>query len=293
MDGHAVIAADVAGGPWGIRHHTREYVMSIHDAITEIVPIIRYTATTQERPEQAVAREYPLTIVFNNHEVATMLCTPKQLDYLTVGFLSAEGFLKSNDKILGLQIDEETGVARLDSLDTQDFDQDILHKRVIPTGGGRGAAFYSTTDLANCRVAYDTKISVCEVLNLIDQFQHSSSVYDSTHGVHSAAICSGTEILAYAEDIGRHNAIDKVIGNCLLGDIPLERLIIITSGRISSEIVRKATKKGFPIIISIAAPTNVAVQLAEKIGITLIASVRGGKMDIYTHAERITGGVKD
>jgi FdhD protein len=263
-----------------------------HEQIAEMFSVLRYSEITQEKKEETVACEYPLTIIFNNHELATMLCTPKQLEDLTVGFLSSEGFLRSKREIKNLQINEKAGIARLETFEDRNVDQDILHKRVIPTGGGRGAAFYNTTDLAVGEVMAETKISTADVFDIISRFQHASSVYDSTHGVHSAALCSGSQIIVHAEDIGRHNAIDKVIGRCLLGDIPIEGLVILTSGRISSEIIRKVAIMGVPIIISLAAPTNLAVRLAKKIGVTLIASVRGGKMDVYTHNERVLGKVK-
>lgn len=262
----------------------------IRAEITETFPVLRYTASIQERLECIVAREYSLTIVLNNRELATMLCTPGQLDCLTAGFLSSEGFINNRDEVKDLQVDESMGVARLETLEDLVVDRDILHKRVVSIGGGRGSAFYHTSDLDECKVTADTTLSVREILTLAGQFQHASSVYDDTHGVHSAALSSGSQIMVYAEDIGRHNAVDKVFGRCFLDGIATEGLTLLTSGRISTELVRKATYRGIPIIISIAVPTNLAVRFAEKIGITLVTSVRGGKMDVYTHGERITGG---
>ncbi|MCL2150388.1 MAG: formate dehydrogenase accessory sulfurtransferase FdhD [Dehalococcoidia bacterium] len=260
-----------------------------HEESTEIFPVLRYTETAQEKLERAVAHEYPLTIVFNNRELATILCTPKQLDHLTLGFLSSEGFLKGKEEIKSLQINEQTGIARLETFEDRDIDQDILYKRVISTGCGRGAAFYNAADLTEREVVADTKILANDIFSLINQFQHASSVYKTTHGVHSAALCLGQQIIVHAEDIGRHNAIDKIFGRCLWEGIPVEGLIILTTGRISSEVIHKAAKKDVPVIISISAPTSLAVRLARKIGITLIASVRGGKMDVYTHDERVLG----
>jgi len=258
-----------------------------HEESTELFPVLRYAANGQEKLERAVACEYPLTIIFNSHEIATIPCTPKQLEYLTIGFLSSEGFLKGKEEIKSLQIDEKAGVARLETLEKRDIDQDILHKRVIPTGGGRGAAFYDAADLSECKIATDTKISVRNVISLTNEFQYMSSVYQSTRGVHSAALCLNSQVIVHADDIGRHNAIDKVFGYCLLEGKPVEGLIILTSGRIASEIVRKVAKKNVPIIISVSAPTSLAVRLAREKGITLIASVREGKMDVYTHEKRV------
>ena len=109
----------------------------------------------------------------------------------------------------------------------------------------------------------------------------------ATHGVHSAALCDTENILVFSEDIGRHNAIDKIFGKCLLEDIPTDDRVIITSGRISSEILHKVAKKGIPIIISISVPTNLGVRIADSLGITLIGSVRVKKINVYTNDWRI------
>lgn len=134
-----------------------------------------------------------------------------------------------------------------------------------------------------------TRIAACEVLSLINTFQHSSPVYLATHGVHSAALCQGGEILVHDEDIGRHNAVDKVFGQALMNNIATEGRLLVSSGRISSEIAHKAAKKGIPIIISISAPTTLAVRIADRLGITLVTSVRGGKMSAFSHEWRIDG----
>ncbi|NVL92945.1 MAG: formate dehydrogenase accessory sulfurtransferase FdhD, partial [Desulfobacterales bacterium] len=119
------------------------------------------------------------------------------------------------------------------------------------------------------------------------QFQQYSKIYRITHGVHSAALCDAKNILVFADDIGRHNAIDKIFGQCLLEDIPTNDRIILTSGRISSEILLKVAKRNIPIIISKSAPTYLGVKLADDLGITLIGFVRGKKMNAYANDWRI------
>jgi FdhD protein len=131
------------------------------------------------------------------------------------------------------------------------------------------------------------KISPEEVFALVSQFQHRSQLYLTTHGVHSAALADRKEILIFSEDIGRHNAIDKIFGRCILEDIPTGDRIIISSGRISSEISHKVAKRGIPIIVSLSAPTSLGLKTADKMGITLVSSVRGKRMDVCTHPDRI------
>ena len=115
-----------------------------------------------------------------------------------------------------------------------------------------------------------------------------STLYKLTHGVHNAAICSADGMEIFQSDIGRHNAIDKLYGQCLLEKIQLEEKVVVTSGRVSSEILTKVGLMGTPILISRSAPTDKAVRLADRIGLTLIARVRGQKMSIYTHPERVS-----
>jgi FdhD protein len=131
------------------------------------------------------------------------------------------------------------------------------------------------------------EISVDEVFTLVNEFQHGSQVYLETGGVHSAALCDRKSILVFSEDIGRHNAIDKIFGKCLLEDIPTDNRVVITSGRVTSEILHKVAKRGVPIIISISAPTNLGVRIADNLGITLIAFVKGKRMNVYTNDWRI------
>jgi FdhD protein len=112
-------------------------------------------------------------------------------------------------------------------------------------------------------------------------------VFKATGGVHSAALCEAKSILVFSEDIGRHNAIDKIFGECILKDIPTEGCLIITSGRVSSEILLKVARRNIPLLISKSAPTNLGVRLADDLGITLVGFARGRRMNIYTNGWRI------
>jgi FdhD protein len=119
------------------------------------------------------------------------------------------------------------------------------------------------------------------------RFSRISSIFMRTGGVHSCAVCREGEVVISNDDIGRHNALDKVFGKCLLEEIRLDDKLILTSGRISSEILIKVARMGAPIIVSRCAPTDLALRLAEKVGITVIGFARAGRMNIYTHPERV------
>ena len=264
-------------------------ICSDMSGFTENCSLTRYEEGSVTKIDKPTAREYPLTIIFNGCQLVTMLCLPDSLKELAVGFLSSEGFLHSKEEIKNIIVDQVRGVVRLETIDGKEVSQDTLSKRVISTGCGRGMAFYSAADVENKVITSKVFVKTQEILDIAMAFQHTSKVYQETHAVHSAALCRGNQILVHAEDVGRHNAVDKIFGHCLLQGIDIKDCFLISSGRISSEIAHKIIKKGIPILVSISAPTTLAVQVAEKMGVTLVASVRGKKMDVYTHEWRIIG----
>jgi len=254
------------------------------------VTVLRVTAEGRSEVEDVVATEFPLTIILDNQELVTMLCTPKDLKYLAIGFLSSEGLIQNKAEIRKIILDDRKGVVRVETEGDKGVAREALFKRLITSGCGRGASFYSAADTTNQeKVVSEMKISAAEVFALAKEFQLRSQVYRATHGVHSAALCDTKNILIFTEDIGRHNAIDKIFGQCLLEDLPIDDRMIITSGRMSSEIVLKVARRNIPIVISKSAPTNLAVDLAARLGVTLIGFVRGKKMNVYTDGWRVTG----
>ena len=258
------------------------------DNDTEKFAVLKLTETSSSSIEDVVAKESPLTIILNNREVVTLLCSPANLRYLAVGFLFSEGLLKSKDEIRKILVDDRRGVVRVETEGDEELAPDALFKRFITSGCGRGASFYSAIDAQDqVKVESRLKISTLEILALVHEFQHRSQVYRSTGGVHSAALCDIRDILVFNEDIGRHNAVDKIFGACILDNIATDDHILITSGRISSEILLKIARRNVPVIVSKSAPTNLGVKLANDLGVTLVGFVRGKRMNVYTHNERI------
>ncbi len=255
---------------------------------TEKLPILRVTKQGTSKIEDMVVKESPITIFLNDQELVTLLCSPTNLRYLVAGFLSSEGLIKSRGDIKEILIDDRRGVVRVQTEEDKEFATEFIFKRFITSGCGRGASFYSAADVqGQAKIESQVAISALEVFSLVKQFQQYSKIYRITHGVHSAALSDVKSILVFAEDIGRHNAIDKIFGQCLLEDIPTNDRIILTSGRISSEILLKVAKRNIPVIISKSAPTYLGVRLADDLGITLIGFVRGKRMNAYANDWRI------
>lgn len=254
----------------------------------ERFPVLRFTKEGRSETELAVVKEFLFTIFLNGQELATLLCSPGNLQYLAIGFLASEGLIKSRDEIKKIEVDDWLGTAHIEIEKGDKIDDSFFTKRLITSGCGGGATFYSVADADTPKVESAVKISPDEVFALASKFQHRSQLYLATHGVHSAALADRKDILIFSEDIGRHNAIDKIFGQCLWEDIPTNDRIIISSGRISSEILRKVSKRGIPIIISLSVPTSLGLKTADKLGITLIGSVRGKKMNTYTNSWRVS-----
>ena len=257
----------------------------------ERFPILQFTREHKSNSEGIVTREFALKIILNNQELVSLLCSPMDFKPLAVGFLLSEGLLRDKEEIRKVIVDDRKGVVRIETVAEGDINNEPVFKRLITSAGGKGTPFFNAADIPSLeKVESESKISALEVYNLVKEFQHHSRLYIETHGVHSAALCNRKNILIFKEDIGRHNAIDKVFGSSLLEDISTDGLIVVTSGRISSEILLKVTKRRIPVIISIAAPTDVAVRLADSLGVTIISSVKDSKMNVYTNNWRIEGG---
>jgi len=251
------------------------------------IPIIRITGRARGDDEDAVAVEFNLTIVLNGQELVTLLCSPEKLEFLAAGFLCSEGLITTKEDIRDIALDKEKGFIAVTTREPGKFAGNILSRRLIGSSGGKGV-IQNIDRRQGARNNSRITISSYEVVTLIGDFIQRSDVYKSTGGVHSAALCTSQKIILFSDDIGRHNAIDKIFGECLLMDIPVDDRMLLTSGRVSSEIVLKVAKRNIPILISKSAPTKMGVELAHNLGITLIGFVRGITMNIYSHPWRMS-----
>lgn len=239
----------------------------------------------REVVEDFVVEEVPFTINIGDKELVTLLCTPHDLEDLIAGFLFTSGLIKKAQDIKKIVIDQEQWTA---AIDLAGADTELVFKRLYTSGCGRGTLFYSAADLIHrAKITSDFKIGAAGINLLMVDFHKKSEIYLKTGGVHSAALADKTGIIIFKEDIGRHNAIDKVIGHGMRGGFDFRDKIMMTSGRISSEVVLKIQKCGIPLIVSRSAPTNQAIKLARDMGITLAGFARGNRMNVYSAAERL------
>jgi FdhD protein len=249
---------------------------------TKSYNIIKIKGENSEHMEDLVIIEYPFTIFIDDEEIITLLCTPKSLKELTIGFLLSESIIESLDAVEKIQIDEKNGRGYVLLKERKKLTESLLNKRTITSGCGKGTVFYNVIDsFKSKKIEQLISVNTDTVVSLMKEFNHKSELFLTTGGVHSCALCDLEKILYFQEDIGRHNALDKILGSALMDNLNLKDKIILTSGRISSEILIKAAKRGIPAIISRSAPTSLAVDMAKTLNILLIGFTRGEKMNIY------------
>jgi FdhD protein len=236
-----------------------------------------------------VAEEKPLYIFLNRNHYATIFCSPSNLKELTTGYLLAEGIVKSVDEIdeMNLNIDESICRVKLKSNNNtarrQRFSRHF--SRVIRSACGSSLPYQFSGKLP--KVKSRLTVEAETILRCVNRLNFSAETFRKTGGVHVAAIYNGEDVEALAEDIGRHNAVDKVIGIGALNRTDFSACFLALSGRLTGDIVFKAARVGVPIVASLAAAIDSGITMARNTGLTLVGFVRGNRMNIYTFPERV------
>ncbi|MGI6576028.1 MAG: formate dehydrogenase accessory sulfurtransferase FdhD [bacterium] len=256
--------------------------------LTITLNICRNKKGEWSQEQDLVIREVPVTLYVNEQELVTMLATPQYLDELAVGYLLAEGFLSKACEVASIDIDPDGNWVKVSTATETERGWQLYGRRMLTSGCGRGSIFYQSLDALDASVVTSDFTLRPECINaLVRSMEDSSLLFQETGGVHVGALANEQGILLFREDIGRHNAVDKIAGYCLLHGINCQDKILLTSGRISSEMIIKAAKLGVPIIISPSAPTDLAVQIAHRLCLTLVGFARGNRFNIYSEAWRI------
>ena len=227
-----------------------------------------------------VPGEMELTIYVNQQELVTVLCTPIKLNYLVLGFLYGEGIISGIGDVIMMRVCEDDSLA---DVRLRDPAYRLPEQRTLTSGCGGGAMFETRGE----RVDSDLVVTPGEVQGLMKQLQEKMELYRFTGGVHTSALSDTRNLLVVAEDIGRHNTLDKIRGECLMRGISTRDRLLLTTGRISSEMLLKAAKMQSPVVVSRHSPTERAVLLARELGITLVGHARGGRLLVYSHPERL------
>lgn len=233
-----------------------------------------------------VVEESLLTIYVNGREFVTMMATPAEQDYLAVGFLYTEGLIHSPDDL------RDVRVARNRTCIDVWLRQSRLNlpkRRIFTSGCGKGVTFEDRPAEGELPpLESDLRVSHDQLAALMHALQSGASLYRHARGVHAAGLATPDRLLMLSEDVGRHNTLDKLAGRCLLEGIDPADHILLTSGRISSEMIKKARRLLVPIVASRTSPTSLSVQLARAWGITLVGYLRPERMQVYANPERLS-----
>ncbi|MFC2053187.1 formate dehydrogenase accessory sulfurtransferase FdhD [Chloroflexota bacterium] len=236
--------------------------------------------------DSEVIVEAPVSLTVNGELWLTLLCTPINLEALAVGFLYNESLIQSFDEIGSVQV-----CSSGDNIDVWINHSVKKPEKWLRTSGCTGGITFVGTENSSTSPSVldfsETHITPLQVNIFLDELLQAQSLYHEVGGVHTSAVSDGNSILAYAEDIGRHNTLDKIAGHCLMEGIILSRPIIVTTGRISSEMLQKSSRLGASFVISRSAASSLSIQMAQAWGITLIGYARRNQFRVYTHPERI------
>ncbi|HJW89229.1 MAG TPA: formate dehydrogenase accessory sulfurtransferase FdhD [Anaerolineales bacterium] len=246
---------------------------------------IQYTYFRQggwERVDAAIIVEAPVTLTVNGQDWLTFMCTPNQQDALAVGFLFNEGIINTMREVASLHV-----CAHGDNVDVW-----LTHTAEKPeqwrrTSGCTGGVTANDHETIRPIIQNGVTLTAGQVGQLVDQLFGAQQLYRQVRGVHTSVLSDGRRARVMAEDIGRHNSVDKIAGRCLLDGLRLRRKILLTTGRISSEMLQKAARLGAPIVISRTSPSSLSIELAQKWGITLIGYARRDRFNVYAHPARI------
>ena len=256
---------------------------------TEMRKVIRIglkPSTFVSEIDDEVALDEPTCIFVNGAYHVTMIATPTMKKELAVGYLFSEGVIDSADDIQSLELrGSDVHLEVKGEVDLQEAAVSTMNLIVTAcTSSPRGPV----SGLNLPKVTSDLQVDAERILEMTAELNRRSSVHLRTGGTHAAMLCSEEgEVLSFAEDVGRHNAVDKVIGSMVLQGRYLERCILTSSGRQSGEMVQKAARGGIPIVTSKTAPLASGIKLAEIAGITLICFARGRRLQVYTNPQRI------
>jgi FdhD protein len=225
----------------------------------------------------AVVKEQPLTIYVDGERFVTLLCSPMQMEALVVGYLWMEKVIASRDEIVVLEVSAVDG--RADVALTRPVT--LPTERILTSGCGGGITFRIDHRLFP-RLASPLRVAPDAVSARMKDLLAAAVHYRQSRGIHGAALADPARLLVVAEDVGRHNAVDKVKGEAMFRDIPTEDRLLLSTGRVSSEMLLKAARMGVPLVASRTSPTEMAVALAEQLNVTVCGYVRPDSLNLYT-----------
>jgi FdhD protein len=245
-----------------------------------------YAAGGIARTEAAVVSEFPLVLRVNDRELVTLVASPHDLRFLVAGFLRLQGFVTCVADFLMLSVCNDYGIANVRIRS----ELPVELKPILTSGCGTGVTFsLPAPDQMTKGATRAEGIAPAAIFSLMEELALLATRYRDHGGVHSAAVGDlRGNLLLHAEDIGRHNTVDRIAGEALLKGIDLSGRLLVSSGRVSAEMAAKAASLGIALIASRTSPTDLAIRICAEAGIVLVGYLRGAKFNIYSHPELLS-----
>ncbi len=266
---------------------TDDFLLMPNPADTRLVERVRGVDQSGAPIETSVVVERPLTLYLNSREIVTMMTIADYPEYLAVGYLLNQNMIGEGERIVGVEHDTELDVVVVRTDRTTDF-EDKLRKKTLTSGCAQGTAFGDLMEKFD-RVSLDpaARLRTSSLYRLLRKINTAPSLYLEAGAIHGCVLCADDRPLVYMEDVGRHNAVDKIAGYMYRHGIDAADKIFYTTGRLTSEMVIKTVQMGIPILVSRSGFTAWGVELARKAGLTLVGRARGARFVVLSGAERI------
>jgi len=258
------------------------------EILTSPLRAVRAERFAHKEVTDRVVREEPLYITLNGEHLISLMMLPAMEKELVVGFFLSEGVIREKSDISGLDFEEKSRILRVKASVQSEAVRRLTSSRILTTGCAGGATGVNIESPSGCkRINTTMRLPARLIPRLMKEFEKRSRTFLETGGVHSCAAATTDGICYFAEDIGRHNALDKVIGQAALSGDSLLDKVLLTTGRVSAGIMVKAIRQKSPIFISRSAATDRAVRLARDYLVTVVGFARGSRFTLYSHPERI------
>ncbi|MFN3880903.1 MAG: formate dehydrogenase accessory sulfurtransferase FdhD [Nitrincola lacisaponensis] len=254
-------------------------------------PLTRMTQVMDEQGEwreQALACERPLTLYLNKREIVTLMTLGEDPEALVLGYLRNQGLIRQLEDLLAIQVDWDVEAAAVVTTHTPEDMEDTLSRRTVTTGCGQGTVFGNQMERLHDLTLAQWQFKQSQVYQLLEALNQHNDTYRNAGAVHGCAICTATgEVLSFCEDIGRHNAVDTLAGRLWLEGIESDDKVFYTTGRLTSEMVIKAAQMGISVLLSRSGATEMGLQLANRLGMLMLARAKGRHFLVYSGQERL------
>ena len=234
-----------------------------------------------KKQQESLAIETPFTIALNDIDIGASMVLPTALEEFAVGFLFGQGYIKTPQEVVEVSVCPDGRVVVYADVD------ETVKKEVIVTSGCGGTGKISKEMLEDAfEPLQEYSLAFPEIRQFILQVLHASPLGNETHCVHGCGIWANGKLQAFYEDVGRHNAVDKVLGAILLGKAPVKSAVY-TTGRLTSDMILKCARMGIPIVMSRTAPSSLGLAIARRAGVTLAAYARPERLNLFNRPDRI------